>query len=156
MARTDYFNDPQAPVPNSVVPAASAVVVNEAGELLLQRRSDNDQWALPGGTMDVGETLAQTAIREVKEETGLDVEVTGIVGIYSDPGHVIEYPDGEVRQEFNVCFSARMLGGQLTRSAESKDVRWVSPVELEALLMHESIRLRIRHYLERRTVPYIG
>ncbi len=154
--RTDYFNDPQAPLPNSVVPAASAVVVNEGGELLLQRRSDNDQWALPGGTMDVGETLAQTATREVKEETGLDVEVTGIVGIYSDPSHVIEYPDGEVRQEFNVCFSARMLGGQLASSAESKEVRWVSPAELDALPMHESIRLRIRHYLERRAVPYIG
>ena len=156
MPRTDYFNDPQAPLPNSVVPAASAVVVNEGGELLLQRRSDNDQWALPGGTMDVGETLAQTATREVKEETGLDVEVTGIVGIYSDPSHVIEYPDGEVRQEFNVCFSARMLGGQLASSAESKEVRWVSPAEFGALRMHESIRLRIRHYLERRAVPYIG
>jgi mutator protein MutT len=84
VARTDYFNDPQAPAPNSVVPAASAVVVNEAGELLLQRRSDNGQWALPGGTMDLGETLAQTVVREVKEETGIEVEVTGVVGIYTD------------------------------------------------------------------------
>jgi hypothetical protein len=49
-----------------------------------------------------------------------------------------------------------MLGGRLTRSAESTEVRWVSPAELDALAMHESIRLRIRHYLERRPVPYIG
>jgi mutator protein MutT len=156
MARTDYFNDPQAPAPNSVVPAASAVVVNDAGELLLQRRSDNDQWALPGGTMDLGETLAETVVREVREETGLDVEVTGIVGIYSDPGHVIAYDDGEVRQEFNVCFSARAVGGQLATSAESKEVRWVAPADLDALPMHDSTRLRVCHHLERRATPYIG
>jgi mutator protein MutT len=156
VARTDYFNDPKAPPPNSVVPAASAVVVNEVGELLLQRRADNDQWALPGGTMDLGETLAQTVVREVKEETGLDVDITGIVGIYSDPGHVIEYTDGEVRQEFNVCFSARTIGGQLAASTESKEVQWVPPVELAVLPMHDSTRLRIQHYLERREAPYIG
>lgn len=156
VARTDYFNDPQAPAPNSVVPAASAVVVNEAGELLLQRRSDNGQWALPGGTMDLGETLAQTLVREVREETGLDVDITGVVGIYSDPSHVIEYDDGEVRQEFNVCFSARMIGGRLGSSAESTELRWVASAELDGLPMHQSTRLRIRHYLERRAAPYIG
>jgi ADP-ribose pyrophosphatase YjhB (NUDIX family) len=83
MTRIDYLNDPDAPAPNSIVPAASAVVTNDAGEILLQRRSDNDLWALPGGTMDLGERIADTVVREVREETGLDVEVTGIVGVYS-------------------------------------------------------------------------
>jgi 8-oxo-dGTP pyrophosphatase MutT (NUDIX family) len=156
VSRTDYFNDPRAPTPNSVVPAASAVVMNQAGALLLQRRSDNDQWALPGGTMDLGETLAQTVVREVREETGLDVEVTGLVGIYSDPGHVIEYDDGEVRQEFNVCFRARPIGGQLTTSSESTEVRWVPSGDLDALAMHESTRLRIKHHASNRAQPYIG
>jgi 8-oxo-dGTP pyrophosphatase MutT (NUDIX family) len=68
MARTDYLNDPSAPAPNSIVPAASAVVTNDAGEILLQRRSDNALWALPGGTMDVGERIAQTVVREAREE----------------------------------------------------------------------------------------
>jgi ADP-ribose pyrophosphatase YjhB (NUDIX family) len=68
------------------------VVTNDAGEILLQRRSDNDLWALPGGTMDLGERIAETVVREVREETGLEVEVTGIVGVYSDPGHVIATP----------------------------------------------------------------
>jgi len=143
VARTDYFNDPDAPTPNSLVPAASAIVVNEAGALLLQRRVDNDQWALPGGTMNLGETLAQTVAREVKEETGLDIEVIGLVGIYTDPGHVIEYDDGEVRQEFNVCFMARPRGGHLATSTECKEVGWVPLGELDALPMHESTRLRI-------------
>ena len=127
MTRTDYLNDPNAPVPNSIVPAASAVVTNDAGEILLQRRSDNDLWALPGGTMDLGERIAETVVREVREETGLEVEVTGIVGVYSDPGHVIAYSDGEVRQEFNLCFAARLVGGQLSVSDESTEVRWVAP-----------------------------
>jgi ADP-ribose pyrophosphatase YjhB (NUDIX family) len=49
-------------------------------------------------------------VREVKDETGIEVEVTGLVGIYSDPGHVIAYSDGEVCQKFNICFAARMTG----------------------------------------------
>jgi ADP-ribose pyrophosphatase YjhB (NUDIX family) len=154
--RTDYFNDPHAPTPNSLVPAASAIVVNEADAMLLQRRVDNDQWALPGGTMNLGETLAQTVVREVKEETGLDVEVTGLVGIYTDPSHVIEYDDGEVRQEFNVCFTARLRGGRLATSTESKEVRWMPLDEVDALPMQESTRLRIRHHLDHRALPYIG
>ena len=132
MTRTDYLNDPNAPVPNSIVPAASAVVTNDVGEILLQRRSDNDLWALPGGTMDLGERIAETVVREVREETGLEVEVTGIVGVYSDPGHVIAYSDGEVRQEFNLCFAARLVGGQLSVSDESTEVRWVTPTAIEA------------------------
>src|SRR4029453_2402434 len=141
MTRIDYLNDPNAPVPNSIVPAASAVVTNDAGELLLQRRSDNDLWALPGGTMDVGERIAETVVREVREETGLDVEVTGIVGVYSDPGHVTAY------------FAGGLVGGQLSVGDGSTGVGWVSPAAIGALPMHESIRLRIKHFLERRSTP---
>jgi ADP-ribose pyrophosphatase YjhB (NUDIX family) len=156
MGRTDYLNDPNAPVPNSIVPAASAVVTNDAGEILLQRRTDNDLWALPGGTMDLGERIAETAVREVKEETGLIIEVTGIVGVYSDPSHVIAYTDGEVRQEFNICFAAKLVGGHLSRSDESTEVRWVAPPTVQELPMHESIRLRIKHFLENRHAPAIA
>jgi 8-oxo-dGTP pyrophosphatase MutT (NUDIX family) len=131
------------------------VVTNDAGEILLQRRVDNDLWALPGGTMDLGERIADTVVREVKEETGLDVEVSGLVGVYSDPGHVIAYDDGEVRQEFNLCFAARLVGGELAGSDESTEVRWVDPKAIEALL-HESVRLRIKHFLEHRPSPAIA
>jgi ADP-ribose pyrophosphatase YjhB (NUDIX family) len=113
-------------------------------------------WALPGGTMDLGERIAETVVREVREETGLDVKVAGIVGVYSDPGHVIAYSDGEVRQEFNLCFAARLVGDQLSVSDESTEVRWVAPRVIEALPVHESIRLRIKHFLERRPTPAIA
>ena len=105
--------------------------------------------------MDIGESIAQTVTREVREETGLEVEPEYIVGVYSDPGHVFAYDDGEVRQQFSVCFACRIVGGQV-RTSESPP-RWRSrPAEIDTLDMHESIRLRIRHYLERRPQAVIA
>ncbi|RKT17586.1 ADP-ribose pyrophosphatase YjhB (NUDIX family) [Streptomyces sp. 1114.5] len=156
MARTEFYNDPNAPEPNRLVVAASAVVTDPEGRVLLQRRTDNGLYALPGGTMDLGESLPDTAVREVREETGLDVEITGLVGTYTDPRHVIAYSDGEVRQQFNVCFTARITGGELRISDESTDLRFVAPSDIEGLPMHHTQRLRLQHFLERRAIPYLG
>jgi 8-oxo-dGTP pyrophosphatase MutT (NUDIX family) len=156
VARTEYYDDPNAPRPNSLVVAASAVVTDGEGRILLQRRRDNDLWALPGGAMDMEDSLPGTAVREVKEETGLYVEITGLVGTYTDPRHVIAYSDGEVRRQFNVCFTARVVGGALAISEESTELRFVAPEELDSLPMHHTQRLRIRHFLEHRAAPYLG
>jgi 8-oxo-dGTP pyrophosphatase MutT (NUDIX family) len=156
LARTEYYADPNAPKPNRVVVAASAVVTDDAGRILLQRRTDNGLYALPGGTMDLGESLPGTAVREVREETGLDVEITGLVGTYTDPRHIIAYSDGEVRQQFNVCFTARITGGELRISSESTDLQFVAPAEIEHLPMHHTQQLRLQHFLERRATPYLG
>ncbi|MFD3543434.1 NUDIX domain-containing protein [Streptomyces sp. NPDC058662] len=156
MARTEYYDDPHAPEPNSMVVAASAVVTDDSGRILLQRRRDNDLWALPGGGMDMGDSLPGTAVREVKEETGLDVEITGLVGTYTDPRHIIEYSDGEVRRQFNVCFTARIVGGTLAISDESTELRFVEPAALDSLAMHHTQRLRLMHFLEHRPAPYLG
>jgi ADP-ribose pyrophosphatase YjhB (NUDIX family) len=156
VTRVDHFNDPDAPPANSLVPAASAVVVDQAGRILLHRRNDNDLWSIPGGAMEVGERIADTAVREVKEETGLDVQPEALVGIYTDPRHVVEYGDGEVRQQFSVCFACRVVGGDLAVSDESLEVGFFSPAEIEPMPMHESIRLRIRHYLQHRSQPVIA
>jgi ADP-ribose pyrophosphatase YjhB (NUDIX family) len=147
MGRRDYYDDPNAPAPNALVPAASAVVVDNEGRILLHRRRDNDMWALPGGKMELGESLAGCARREVKEETGLDVEVVGLVGTYTDPKHVFEYDDGEVRQEFSICVLARPVGGDLAVSDESLEVAFYGPDELAEIAMVDSIRLRITDYL---------
>lgn len=156
MSRVDYWNDPNAPQANSIVPAASAIVVNSEGKILLHRRSDNNLWALPGGAMEIGETLGQTAVRETREETGLEVEPEYIVGIYTNPCHVIAFSDGEVRQEFSLCFACRCIGGSLQVSDESFEVGFFSSEEIEHLNMHPAIRLRIRHFWERREHPFIG
>ncbi|MEV4613797.1 NUDIX domain-containing protein [Kitasatospora sp. NPDC049258] len=143
MGRRDYEDDPNAPKANSLVPAASVVVVDEVGRILLQRRTDNGLWALPGGKMELGESLAGCGIRETFEETGIHVEITGIVGTYTNPGHVFAYDDGEVRQEFSVCLLARPTGGTLQVSDESHEVAWFRPAAVDDLPMVPSIRKRI-------------
>jgi ADP-ribose pyrophosphatase YjhB (NUDIX family) len=148
VARVDYYHDPSAPSANSLVVGSSAVVTDYQRRILLHRRSDSGNWALPGGTMDIGETLAQSAIREVKEETGFDVRIDRIIGIYSDPAHVFAYDDGEVRQEFSICFACTIVGGTLHVSSESTAVEFFTFDALPDLQMHKSIRTRIRDYLE--------
>jgi len=156
VARIDYFNDPNALKANSVVPSVTAVVTDEAGRILMVHKTDNDLWALPGGGMDLGESITDAAVRETKEETGVDIEVTGLIGVYTNPRHVLAYDDGEVRQQFSLCFTTRNLGGELRTSSETKEVKWVAPADLDALNIHPSMRLRIDHYLERRATPYLG
>ncbi|MEF3111802.1 NUDIX domain-containing protein [Streptomyces chrestomyceticus] len=156
MTRREFYDDPDAPEPNSLVVAASAVITDAEGRILLQRRTDNGLWALPGGGMEMTDSLPGTAVREAKEETGLDVEITGLVGTYTDPRHIIAYSDGEVRRQFNVCFTARVVGGELALSNESEELRFVAPEDIDALSMHHTQRLRLTHFLERRATPYLG
>ena len=150
MTRVEHYYDPDAPAPNSIVVAVTAFVVDESGRVLLIRRSDNDLWALPGGAQELGESIAETVVRETREESGVDVEVTGLVGIYSNPNHVIEFSDGEVRQQFSICFRARPVSGSPAASDESTEVRWVAHDELDQLTIHPSMRLRIDHGYENR------
>ncbi|MGW0166310.1 NUDIX domain-containing protein [Streptomyces sp. NPDC003343] len=157
MGRIDYLHDPTAPPANSVVPSVVALVQNAAGDVLMIRRSDNGRWALPGGGHDVGESISDTVVREVWEETGIKVEVLDVSGIYTDPGHVMKYDDGEVRQQFSICFRARPMGGETRTSSETTEVRWITPADLSALDIHPTMRLRIKHAMDRtRSAPYIG
>ncbi|MBI4943599.1 MAG: NUDIX domain-containing protein [Actinobacteria bacterium] len=155
--RIDYYDDPSAPEANSIVPSANVAVVDDDGRILVIHRTDNDNWALPGGAQDFGESLPQCGVRETKEETGIDCEITGLVGIYTDPKHVVHYTSNdEVRQEFSVLFSAHAIGGELAASSESREVLWLAPHELAERRMDRSMRLRVAHLLERRAAPYLG
>jgi ADP-ribose pyrophosphatase YjhB (NUDIX family) len=155
MPRTDHYDDPTAPPANNLVPAASAVVVDGDGAILLHRRSDNELWALPGGTMEIGESILQTVVREVREETGLEVNPHSVVGIYTDPRHVIAFDDGEVRQQFSVCFACDRVSGELKISDESTELRFIPRESLGDLPMHPSIRLRIEHFLLHAPEPFV-
>jgi 8-oxo-dGTP pyrophosphatase MutT (NUDIX family) len=154
--RIDYYDDPNAPPANSLVPSVNVVVANDAGAILLIRRTDNDNWSLPGGAIDLGESLSQAGIRETKEETGIDCEISGLVGIYTDPKHVLHYTSNdEVRQEFTIVLTGRPVGGRPTPSDESSDVRWVPPDDLPEYTMDPSMRRRLERYRSAENAPEI-
>ena len=146
--RIEYWHDENAPRPNSLVPASNLLVVNDLGQILLQRRRDTGQWALPGGKQDFGETPSQCAIRECEEETGVRAKITGFLGIYSDPAHIVEYTsNGEVRQEYEVTLIGEPVSGQPAANDEASEVSWVSPTELDQLDIHPTMRRQLRDYL---------
>ncbi|MFG1967604.1 NUDIX hydrolase [Nonomuraea sp. NPDC049028] len=130
------------------------MVTNVSGDVLLISRPDNGSWALPGRAIDLGESIPASAIRETLEETGVSCEITGFVGTYSDPKHVILYTrDGKVRQEFSIVLTARAINGEPTPSQESREVRWVPRGEAARYRMDRSMRLRIEPLPQRgRTV----
>jgi ADP-ribose pyrophosphatase YjhB (NUDIX family) len=156
MARTDYYRNPTAPKANSIVVAVTAFILDADDRVLMIRRTDSGLYAIPGGQQEIGETVSQTVVREVKEETGIDVEPTELIGVYSDPGHVIAFTDGEVRQEFSICFRAHPIGGELRTSDESSEVLWIERSHLNDLDIHPSIRLRIDHGYANRERPYFS
>jgi ADP-ribose pyrophosphatase YjhB (NUDIX family) len=154
VTRVDYYNDPNAPKANSIAVAVSAFIQDAEGRILMIRRTDNDLYSIPGGQLELGETLAEAAVREVREETGIECAVTEVIGLYSDPKHVIAYDDGEVRQEFSACFRADTLGGRLRTSSESSEVLWLPLHSLDEVHIHPSIRMRINHGVSRSQSPY--
>ncbi|KOG43031.1 NUDIX hydrolase [Streptomyces resistomycificus] len=154
--KQDHYHDPGAPAANRLWPVVNVAVDDGEGRLLLIERADDGYWALPGGMVDVGESFAQAAVREVREETGLDITVTGLVGLYSDPGHVTSYDDGTVSQECSLVFRGTVEGGVPRTSDESRTVRFVEVRDIGSLRTHPSMRLRISHALERREHPYWG
>src|SRR5579863_2735283 len=140
--RIDFYDDPDAPRASTLVPSVNVVVADGAGDILLIRRTDNGNWALPGGAGELEESVAQAAVRETLEESGIQCAITGIVGIYSDPKHVILYTsNGEARQEFSIVLTARPLAGRPTPSSESSEVRWVAVSDVHGYTMDRSMRI---------------
>jgi 8-oxo-dGTP pyrophosphatase MutT (NUDIX family) len=153
--RIEYLNDPQAPKPNSLVPAAGVLAVDGEGRVLLQKRRDTEQWAIPMGKQELGETVTQCAVRETLEETGVAVEVTGLLGIYSDPGHVVLYTsDGEARQEYEIILLGRPLSGAPAANDEASAVGWFTAAELDGLDIHPTQWRQLRDWIDG-THPHI-
>ena len=138
-----------------VRPSVSAVIFDGRGRLLLQQRSDGGQWGLPGGSVEIGESVHDAVIREVREETGLQVTVLRLVGVYSEPTlQVVRYPDGNVWHYVNVCFECAVRSGELTTCDETLALRYVSPARLPATLLPNH-RIRIRDARAHRAAAFI-
>ena len=112
--------------PDRVALTVDAVITDPAGRVLVMDRGTEPcpgTWVLPGGYVDPGETVEQACMREVREELGLDVRLTGLIGIYSEPGRD---PRGSV---VSVAYRAEVVGGTLTVTAEARAHRWLEPGE---------------------------
>jgi ADP-ribose pyrophosphatase YjhB (NUDIX family) len=137
-------------------PGVSAVILDAAGRVLLQRRTDNDRWGLPGGAVEYGESVVEALDREVREETGLAIEIGRLIGIYSHPDHhqIVTYPDGNVIHFVSACFECAPAGGVLTLSDETSALAWFAPAECPADLV-PAHRIRIADALARAGTPFI-
>jgi ADP-ribose pyrophosphatase YjhB (NUDIX family) len=126
-----------------ILPGGVAFVQNDDGHILLHRRSDNGRWGLPGGAIELGERVDQTVINEVFEETGLHVEPTKVIGIYSDERFRLTYPHGDKVKIVSTLLACRIVGGQLKADGkESLEVGFFPPEALPPLPDFHAIRVR--------------
>ena len=134
----------------------SALIFDPMGErILLTRRADNGQWCLPGGAMEAGESLAETCIREVREETGLAVRIVRLVGVYSTPHRIVTYADGNQWQIIAHNFEAEVIGGELRLSDETTAFGYFTPDEIAAMDVMEHHREIIADGLARQPAAFI-
>ncbi len=122
----------------------SAVIFDKDREkILLTRREDNNQWCLPSGGMEPGESASETCIREVEEETGLQVRIKRLIGVYTTPDKLIVYRDGNKIQLVALCFEAKIVGGELRLSSETTEYGYFSYQEIQKLdlLMNHARRI---------------
>lgn len=112
---------------------AGACVVNEQGQVLLQKRSATEEmWGFPGGVMEFGESAEETAVREVREETGLDIQINHLLGIYTK--YFATYANGDQAQIISFNFHATATGGELKiDNKETFDLKFFTPQQAPPL-----------------------
>ncbi len=123
--------------PQSVEPGVAGVVFNDKGEVLLMKRADNGLWGIPSGHIEPAEKVEHAIIREIFEETGLEVEVQRLIGVYSDPAsQIIRYPDLKICHFITTCFECKMKGGILKKTGEETlNAGFFDPQKLPTPLM---------------------
>lgn len=147
--------EPDASKATQLRPSVAAIIRNAEGHVLLQRRSDNGLWGLPGGSVEIGESVTTAIIREVREETGLAVEVERLVGVYSNPAYqIVRYRDGNVVHYINTLMTCRIVGGALQTCDESLELKFFDSAHLpgDMLLTH---RIRVEDALANRQEGFV-
>ncbi|GGO96096.1 NUDIX hydrolase [Wenjunlia tyrosinilytica] len=146
MPMPDFLRELRSHVGNRLLflPGVVAVVLDDGGRVLLGQRADNGRWALISGIAEPGEQPAQTAVREVYEETAVHAVPERLIGVYTTP--VVEYPNGDRSQYLDIVFRCRAVGGQArVNDDESLEVGWFALDELPEL--HPRQRAALDHAL---------
>ena len=142
MPASDYVENLRAKVGQDVImfPTVSAIVLNDRGEILLGQRSDNHQWSVIAGMMDPGEQPADALVREVEEETGIQVRIERLAGVAL---HEVVYGNGDHCHMVNTWFRCRAVGGEArVNDTESIAVGWFALDALPELSPFALVRIR--------------
>jgi 8-oxo-dGTP diphosphatase len=124
-----------------LLPGVGAIVVDGDGRLLFGRRSDTGRWSVVAGMVEPGEQPAETVVREVREETGVDVVVERVLGVATHP---VDYPNGDRCNYFSVTFLCRAVGGAArVNDDESLEVGWFDPADLPDLEPYSRLRVEL-------------
>ena len=151
-----YYHDPDAPRPNvPLTPGVAAAIFDGSRRILILRRPHGPYWSLPGGRMEVGESAADCCVRETREETGLETRIVRLVGLYTDPGVICAYPDGNVYQSYTALFECDVTGGTLREGAESSRFHWLDRSEIDAYALIPENRLCCLDAWARQAAAYI-
>lgn len=134
----------------------AVIILNDENQVLLQKRSDVGLWGIPSGHIEKGETVSEAAIREVKEETNLDIRIKKLIGVYSDPNsQVFAYPNGKIVHFITTCFLAEITGGELRcNSSESLEIKFFKQQNLPQNLLKMHPRW-LKDALANRELAYI-
>jgi ADP-ribose pyrophosphatase YjhB (NUDIX family) len=124
-------------------------------KVLLTRRSDNGRWCLPGGRTEAGESISETCLRETLEETGLEVRIVRLLGVYSSPHRLVEYPDGNRYHIVALNFEAEAIGGALTISDETTEYGYFSWDEITRMDVMETHVERLTDIFYGHSVPVV-
>lgn len=131
------------PKPVTPMVGADTFVVNQSNQVCLVRRSDNGLWALPGGAQDLGETSRQCAVREFFEETGFQIEITGLIGVFSSLLYKQTTNVNRGREVVHLLFVGELKGGAPTLSKETTEIGWFPEAELPALSDGHEMRVAL-------------
>jgi len=142
---------------NSKLAVGTTCIIFDASrtKVLLTQRTDNGRWCFPGGFMEAGESVTEACQREVWEETGLHIRPVKLVGIYSNPDHITEYPDGNQFQIVTLCFEGEVLSGEPGISNETIAWGYFSLAEIEKMDFMEVLTERLQDAFSSQGVPFI-
>ena len=132
---------------------SAACITNENGEILLQKRSGKDDiWGLPGGAVEIGESIEEAAIREVKEETGLDSRIDYLIGVYSK--YFTKYPNGDSAQSICYLFKGTVTNGVFNiDNKETFDLQFFGKENIPQLFIQQHADM-IKDFFEGRRGVY--
>lgn len=128
-----YYKDPQAPKPNQpIIPSVHGIIINDSHEILLHKREDSLIWAIPGGKIELDESIEQCLKREMQEELGVAVATERLLSIYTDPSYVLALGDA-VQRVFLIVFLCTIASGELTLTSETMEYRWFGKEDLSSI-----------------------